>query len=94
MNLTPRQFWFLVNQINRLRAEDDLRRLQVMGAVNTSEAYEQAVENLQKTVGEIYIWEPSHLTDELVLDPDTGLDPEFDREGLRQLKAQMEAGLI
>lgn len=91
MNLEIRRFWFLANQIERLRAELDLERLQILASVGSAEAYKKATEHLKKTIGQIIVFEPTGY--EAVRKVETGLDPEFDREGLRALKARIAAGI-
>lgn len=36
--------------------------------------------------GQIYVWKPAEMPSEIRIDPVTGLDPEFDREGLNRLR--------
>ena len=85
---TPiKRFWFLNRQVDRLRAEDDLRRMKVLVAVNSNESFQQALDGFTKQMGTIAVFEEK--TRELVNDPETGLDPEFDRAGLHALKAKL-----
>jgi hypothetical protein len=86
--LTPRRFWFLHNQVDRLRAEEQMLQLQILGSVQSGEGYETALKGLTTQLGQVYVWEPITIPVELKVDPVTGLDPEFDREGLRALKAR------
>lgn len=90
--LTVKRFWFLVNQIDRLEANDRLRQLEMLASATAPEAYKAARESYQKTVGQVFVWKPVAPT-EIKVDPNTGLDPEFDREGLRALKAKLSGGL-
>lgn len=89
MRLSLKRFWFLVSQIDRLKAEDDLRQLQLLVSVGSVDAYKQALEHLKTEMGEVYVWQPKNVPAEIRIDPDTGLDPEFDREGLRALKRKL-----
>ncbi|GAA4525522.1 hypothetical protein GCM10023174_10260 [Chelativorans composti] len=91
MKMPLRRFWFFVSQVDRLRAEEEIRQLRVLAAVTSSDAYKKAIEVLQEEMGEIYIWEPLKVPPEMRVDPETGLDPEFDREGLRALKMKLAA---
>lgn len=86
LNLELKRFWFLNNQIDRLRAEQDLRRLQILGSVNDGDTYKQALDNLQEQMGQVFVWGKTDESIEIRIDPVTGLDPEFDREGLHSLK--------
>lgn len=76
------------NQVDRLRSERDLRQIQLLASVGSAEAYKHASEYLQGQTGKVYVWEMKAPT-EIVVDPNTGLDPEFDREGLRALKMKI-----
>lgn len=86
LDLKLNRFWFLVNQADRIRAEEDLRQLNLLGSAQSGEAYEKAVEALSQMTGQIYVWKPAEMPSEIRIDPQTGLDPEFDREGLRRLR--------
>jgi hypothetical protein len=88
MSLPIKRFWFLSNQIERLRAEKDQRQLQLLASVTTQDGFKAANENLKQAIGKVYVWTPKVNT-EIRIDPKTGLDPEFDREGLRALKARL-----
>jgi hypothetical protein len=87
LTLTPRRFWFLLNQIDRLRAEEQLLHLQILAAAGSGDGYKTALDGLTQQMGQIYVWEAT-IPVEFKVDPATGLDPEFDREGLRALKAR------
>ena len=89
LNLPLKRFWFLVNQIDRLRAEENLRQLQLLGSTGDGEALKLANESLVDELGQVFVWEDTSPK-EVRIAPDTGLDPEFDREGLRALKALSE----
>lgn len=91
LDLTVKRFWFVSNMIDRLRAEKDLRQIQLMASVGAKEAYEKAFSALNDQAGQVYVLEKEVPT-EIRIDPDTGLDPEFDREGLRALKMKIAAG--
>lgn len=91
LDLTIKRFWFISNMIDRLRAEKDLRRIQLMASVGSKEPYEKAFNTLNNQVGQIFVLE-QEAPKEIRIDPKTGLDPEFDREGLRALKMKIAAG--
>lgn len=84
--LSIKRFWFLNRSIDRLRAEEDLRRIQLLASVGSSEAYKSATEHLDAQMGTIAVMEDKRT--ELVLD-DNGQDPEFDRAGLQKLKMML-----
>lgn len=86
--LSIKKFWFLNRSIDRLRSEEDLRRIQLMASVGSSEAYSSALNSLQTQMGTIAVMEDKRTV--LVLD-ENGMDPEFDRAGLRALKGNGRA---
>ena len=92
MDLSIRRFWFIANMIERIRAEKDLRQIQLMASVGSPEAYKAARDFLLDQMGQIYVLEVGEAPVEIKIDPKTGLDPEFDREGLRSLKMKLSAG--
>lgn len=81
-------FWYLNKQVDRLRAEEELRQASILAAITSQEGYEKALENLRGQLGEIAVFEPSVTTLNLDAATDEGLDPEFDRAGLMALKAR------
>lgn len=85
LNMELKRFWFLYNQSGRLRAESDLRQLQIMSSAQSGEAMEAALKSLELEVGQVYVWDETSPR-EMVIDPVTGLDEQFDREGLHSLK--------
>lgn len=93
LRLTYRRFWFLLAQIPRLEAEEDLRLIRAGASATTSEAYKAASEHFQGVIGEIYSMERTEavVMKVPVVDPETGLDPEYDRAGLLALKARIKA---
>lgn len=92
LNFPIKRFWFLVNQIDRLKAEDDMRHVQVGLSVGSEENLKSAFEVLRDEMGQVYVWNEK-LTGDLKIstgvkvDPKTGLDPAFDRDGLQSLKS-------
>lgn len=56
--------------------------VQLMGSATSQEGYTQIVERLQRTMGDITVWESAAP----IFDADdTALDPEFNREALHAL---------
>jgi len=85
---TPlRRFWFLNNQIDRLRAEKELRHLQLLASAQSGDAFKATYDHLTNQIGKIYVWDEA-APEKIIINSDTGLDPEFDREGLHALKAK------
>jgi hypothetical protein len=80
---TPiKRFWFLNRQVDRLRAEEELRQISLLAAAGSQESYTKAIENLEKSLGEIAVFQPVAK----VFDIKTqGRDPEFDQAGLHAL---------
>jgi hypothetical protein len=88
---TPvKRFWFLNAQLDRLNAEEDLRAMHWNTAGKSPDAYEAASKAYQSMIGQIEVWERPR-PDEIRIDPQTGLDPEFDREALRAMKRRLQA---
>lgn len=87
LNLPLKRFWFLANQVDRIRAEEDMRQLQLLACAQSSEGFESAVESLRTQMGQIYVWKPEPATLEFQIDATTGSDPTFDRAGLQRLRA-------
>lgn len=86
MALSIKRFWFLANQVDRIRGERELRQMQLMASVTAADAYKAAHEHLKAEVGQVYIWRPV-APKEIVIDPNMP-DPEFDRAGFNALKAK------
>lgn len=85
---TPvRRFWFLNRQIDRIQAEKELRQVQVVGSTTNQETWKNTVEGLQRTMGEIVVYEPSSPVLDIASD---GRDPDFDREGFERLRAMAQ----
>lgn len=88
LRMPLKRFWFLLAQVERLRSEENLRTIGVLASATSPEGYKNAVEFYEKEVGEIYVW-VKNTSSEFRIDPDTGLDPEFDRGALHALKARL-----
>lgn len=82
MSYPIKRFWFLNRSIDRLQAEQDLRMIQIAASAGSQDGYSSLVDRLNKSMGEIVVFEQSMKT--LNLDDDT-LDPQFDRQGLHAL---------
>lgn len=54
LDLPLKTFWLMSNNINRISAEADIRRLSIMGAVNSSEGFSKAQEALQSEMGDVF----------------------------------------
>lgn len=87
LGLPKRQFFWLQRQADRLEADADRRHLHILLAMASSEGVEQGLKALQQEVGVIYEW-GKFIPPAINLTDDDGLDPEFDRAGLRALKAK------
>lgn len=80
---TPiKRFWFLHRHVDRIRAESDIRQLNLLGAVTAQDSFNKAHEDLRRSLGEIVVLEPVAPT--LNLDPHQR-DPEFDAAGMAAL---------
>ncbi|SCW95661.1 hypothetical protein [Ancylobacter rudongensis] len=96
MAMPVRRFWFLLSQIDRLRAEDGLEQLALLAAVTNEEGYKSLHGSLGKQIGEIYVYEPIRTGEIQIVGgvalTDEGLDPSFDRAGLMALKRRIQSG--
>lgn len=54
LDLPLRTFWLMSNNINRISAEADIRRLSIMAAASSSEGFGKAQEALQREMGEVF----------------------------------------
>lgn len=52
MKMPLRSFWSFNQQINRIRAEEDLRAIEVNGALQSGETYKAVMEKLQTERGQ------------------------------------------
>jgi len=80
-----RRFWFLNNQIDRLRAEQEIRQLQILACAQSSEGFKSSYDHLSTQMGQVYVWQEPKVG-EIIIDSTTGLNTEFDREALQRLK--------
>lgn len=62
--------------------------IRVAASASSSEAYQMATEHFEAEIGDAVVFETKPVV--LMLDPVTGLDPQFDRSGLNELKAMLE----
>lgn len=92
LELPVKQFWFLSNMVDRLRAEKDLRQIQLLASVGSEQSFKHAHDYLKDQVGQVYVLEVEPPKQEIKIDPKTGLDPQFDRAGLQALKMKIAAG--
>lgn len=81
-SLTLRRFWFLCNKIERIRSEELLMQLQIIGSATSQESFTATFDRLQERIGQIIVMAP----DSSELDMDQEFDPEFDRAALNRLK--------
>jgi len=71
-----------------LRAEQEIRQLQILACAQSSEGFKSSYDHLVSQMGKVYVWKEPKIG-EIVIDPETGLNPEFDREGLRKFKTDL-----
>lgn len=84
--LPKRTFFWMLRQAERLEADSNRRQLQLLLAVQSAEGVDKAFEMLNEDVGTVYEW-GKYIPPAFDVN-DEGLDPEFDRSGLRALKAK------
>lgn len=78
-------FWLYSRTLDRLRAESDLRQIQVLASVTSKELYDSVVKKLTEELGKTVEIDTAEKF-KVVIDPNTGTDVNFDREGLKALK--------
>lgn len=82
------RFFWAHEQVKRLEAHRDIRLLRVFAAANSSqEHYEGVLNYLNSVMGVIVEFEAEPIPPKAAVN-EQGLDPEFDRAGLRALKAR------
>lgn len=88
-----RRFWFLSDKVDRLRAEEMLWQLQVVGSAASGESFSSMLDQLSGMIGEIHVFAPQSSTLEISTD-DTTPDPEFDRGALARLKFSLATNSV
>lgn len=83
LGLKIKWFWYLNRQIDRLRAEDDIRHLRLLASVGSEEAYKQTYDGLNTSLGQISVIDEERRSINL---DENGQDPAFDRTGLQKLR--------
>lgn len=91
LELPVRHFWFLVNQLERLKAEDNRDLLDILASAQSGEGYKAAREASDSVIGKVY-YRQSQMPKQVVIDDVTGLDPDFDIQGLHALKLMAGPG--
>lgn len=84
LQMPIKRFWFYNKQADRVRAEEDLRMINLLASVTSKDAYESALNGLYRQMGEIIVKAPGSE----MLDVD-GPDPEYERDKLLALKASL-----
>ena len=86
--MPKKHFFWLSNMAPRVRAEQDLRLLNVLLVSQSSQESVQTVwDGIRQVMGVVY--ESSHVaTKTFKVQDENEMDPEFDRAGLRALKAK------
>jgi hypothetical protein len=82
MDLPAPVFWMLNKNIDRLRAEDDVRSLQTAIAAQSGESAQKHLDALHKQMGKVV------EVDEVA----EAMNAEYDREGLLALKGMGSVG--
>lgn len=78
LDLPLRAFWLMSNNITRLSAEEDIRRLSVTAAAPSEKGFKQVNEQLRHEMGEVFV-KHEHV------EAEEGLNE------LRKLQSQMTA---
>ncbi len=83
-----KRFWFYHRQIDRIRAEEDLRSLHLMAGVTSQEGLDQLQQRLTQQLGEIIVWQPPTQALNVNTNPNEP-DPTFERDKLESLRASI-----
>ncbi len=54
LNLPLKTFWMMSNNINRIGAEEDIRRLAVTAAASSDKGFKATQEALQREMGDVF----------------------------------------
>ncbi len=81
-----RLFWFYSRQVDRIRAEEDLRLLRVLAAAQSGEAMTKEAERLNQELGTVRVFAPVERT--IVVDGQER-DPNFDKAALDALRMKV-----
>lgn len=85
LNLSPKRFFFLCRNLERVRSDEAIWELRNLGAVTSQDGFKETMDGYVKTLGDIVTYAPAtnHLNaDEIA----NGIDPEYDRSKLLSLK--------
>lgn len=89
LEMPKRHFFWLYSMMPRVRAERDLMMLRVMRLAQADqEGFEKVAQQIQGEMGVIYERQFQAPKVVKIEECSEELDPEFDREGLRALKAK------
>lgn len=89
LEMSSRHFYWMYSQIDRVEAHEDLRMIRVMAAANTDqESFSKVLSSMVEQMGEVEVFETVTPAAEQRDWNENELDPDFDREGLRRLKAR------
>lgn len=84
-----KRFWFYHRQVDRIRAEEDLRRLHLLAGVTSQEGVKQLQERLDEALGQIMVYQPVIQALDVNSSNASEPDPGFDRGKLEGLRASI-----
>lgn len=85
-----KRFWFYHKQVDRIRAEEDLRSLHLLAGVTSQEGVKALQERLAEQLGEVLVFQPVAPALNVNTNSDTNeADPSFEREKLEALRASI-----
>lgn len=83
-----RLFWFYNRQVDRVRAEEDLRLLRILASAQGGEAFTKEADRLNKELGTVRVFAPIERT--IIVDGQER-DPNFDKAGLDALRSKIRS---
>jgi hypothetical protein len=82
-----KRFWFYHRQVDRIRAEKDIRQLSVLAGATGQEAFEQVHKRLDEQLGQLLVHQPIAPT--LIVNTNEP-DPDLERDKLDALRANIK----
>lgn len=92
LSLSPKRFFFLCRNLERVRSDEAIWELRNLGAVTSSDGFKDTMDSYVRTLGDIVTYAPTtnHLNADEI---ENGIDPEYDRSKLLSLKTSFGGAL-
>ncbi|TDW20402.1 hypothetical protein EV128_12532 [Rhizobium azibense] len=84
-----KRFWFYHRQVDRIRAEQDLRQLHLLAGVTSQEGVKKLQERLDEALGQILVYQPVSQALDVNTSNENEPDPAFERDKLESLRASI-----